>query len=462
MLNLELKPMALDELLAALRPSETLSVGRSDFDFSNRHFTEPVEIRGRHFSKTLRLDNSVFEQGLSITECTFAERLSATDISCNGRRADFGDCTFAGRVTVRPTATKLLSLRSGQFSNGFEIVVAPDAPMELDLTKSRIRGDAVVKSAHYEQPGDETPAEMGEFTLYESILEKEASLELGGLRLPLLHFSDMGVQDKASFYCVRVYAKTLWMQNLRITDKANISFHDVDFSGARMAGTNVEKFLFARMKWAYLAQRACLIDEIELREQLHKDCQALGNSQTAAQRDAVTENYRQLVMNHEAKRSYELAENFHVGEMEMARLAATASSRLGITLGRLNSFWLYRILSVYGTSYHRAVAVLCGLLLVFSALFLFNGMQVKETKRVINYEICWCLPVSLEEGKTAFKDSMAALGMTVSIATLQKERPLEPEGTTGSLLASALLLTASAQAALLLFALRRRFRRASI
>lgn len=461
--DLELKPCSSKELLAIpFGQVAVIPTGPAELDFSNRLFTGPVEIRGHRFPLTLRLDNSVFEQGLSITGCTFAGRLSASGISCNGGRADFADCTFAGRVTVRPTATKLLSLRSGQFSDGFEIVVAPDMAMDLDLTTSRIRGNAIVKSAHYEQPGDETPAVMGEFTLYESILEKEASLELGSLRLPLLHFSDLVIQDKASFYCVRVYAKALWMLNLRLTDKANISFDNVDFSGARMAGTNVEKFMFARIEWAHLGQRACLVDELELRKQLPDNWKVLRNSDTAARCDGITENYRQLVLNHEAKRSYEIAENFHIGEMEMARLAATASSRLGVTLGRFNSFWIYRILSVYGTSYHRAVGVLCGLLLLFSVLFLFNGLQVKKSGHIVNYDICWCLPASKDEWLALAKDSLASIGMTLSIATLQKERPVEPEGTTGSLLASALLLTASAQAALLLFALRRRFRRASI
>jgi hypothetical protein len=52
--------------------------------------------------------------------------------------------------------------------------------------------------------------------------------------------------------------------------------------------------------------------------------------------------------------------------------------------------------------------------------------------------------------------------LTLSIVTLQKDRPMDPVGVSGSLLSSLLLLLAPAQAALLLFALRRRFRRASI
>lgn len=52
--------------------------------------------------------------------------------------------------------------------------------------------------------------------------------------------------------------------------------------------------------------------------------------------------------------------------------------------------------------------------------------------------------------------------MTLSIATLQKDRPMDPAGVGGSVLSSLLLLLASSQAALLLFALRRKFRRASI
>lgn len=433
-----------------------------EFDFSNRHFTDRIEISGHRFTKTLRLDNSVFDRGLCITECSFAERLSATGISCNGGNADFADCEFSGRVTLRPIKTSLLSLRSGVFSAGFEIVVDQYTAMELDLRHSRIRGDAAIKSAHYRQTNAQPPARMQELILHDSVLEKEASLELGCLRLKQLHLNDLLVQDKASLYCVSVHAETLWMENLRITDKANLSFYDVDFSGARMIGTNVEKFTFAKINWPMFNERACLHDEIMLRKELGESRAALNKASMLELRDGVAENYRQLVLNHEARRNYELAENFHVGEMEMARLAAIASSGWGLYLGRLNSFGLYRVLSVYGTSYHRATVVLCGLLLLFAALFLFNGIQVKESKRVVDYELCWCLPSSQLEWAAFAHDYGASVGMTLSIATLQKERPLEPLGTGGSLLASALLLTASAQAALLLFALRRRFRRASI
>lgn len=454
------------ELLDALDTGdlpESVALG-SEVDFSNRHFSEAVTIRGKRFAKTLRLDDSVFEAGLSITECQFDGRLSATGIRCNGKPVDLADCIFADHVVIRPVAIARLSLRSGQFAKGFEIAVAPDQPMSVDLRFSRIRGDCTIKAPAFRQPDYLGRVTMGELKLYESVLEKEASLELLGLELPDLTLSDIVLQDKASIYFVDVEATTIWMENLRVTDKANISFYDVDFSGAQLAGTNMEKFVFSRVTWPQLAGRSCLRGEIDLREKLRSEPCALREREPASARERLAENYRQLVLNFEAKRNYELAEAFHMGEMEMARLQAEPlpSSRWRRCLRNFNTYWLYRFVSVYGTSYRRAALVMAALLLVFSGLFLLNGMHYRTGKERIDYTPCLCLPASAEDWTVLGQDFVAAFGMTLSIATLQKDRPMDPAGVGGSVLSSLLLLLASSQAALLLFALRRKFRRASI
>ena len=455
------------ELLAALESvlfPAAEQVVPAEIDFSNRHFAEPVVIRGKRFAKPLRLDDSVFDAGLSITECQFDGRLSATGIRCNGKPADLADCTFADRVVIRPVDIALLSLRSGEFAKGFEIAVAPDRPMALDLRFSRIRGDCTIKAPAFRQAEYTGRVALRELELYESVLEKEASLELFGLQVPELTLSDIVLQDKASIYFVEVEATTIWMENVRVTDKANVSFYDVDFTGAQLAGTNMEKFVLSRVTWPQLDGRSCLRGEIDLREQLRKEPCALREREPASARERLAENYRQLVLNFEAKRNYELAEAFHMGEMEMARLDAepVPTSRWRRWLRNFNTYWIYRFVSVYGTSYRRAALVMGALLLVFSALFLLNGLHYRGSKDKVDYAVCLCMPSSVEEWVGLGQDFVAAFGMTLSIATLQKDRPMDPAGVGGSVLSSLLLLLASSQAALLLFALRRKFRRASI
>ena len=57
-------------------------------------------------------------------------------------------------------------------------------------------------------------------------------------------------------------------------------------------------------------------------------------------------NYRQLVINSEAKRDYAAAEDFHIGEMEMRRRQAGLRSSFGYRLGQwMNEFAIYRLLS---------------------------------------------------------------------------------------------------------------------
>jgi hypothetical protein len=120
-----------------------------------------------------------------------------------------------------------------------------------------------------------------------------------------------------------------------------------------------------------------------------------------------------------------------------------------------NGYALYLGLSRYGTSYWHAALVLAVMLLCFSWLFLFTGFQyTNQESAIINYD--W-------GGSTPFfeilRDFWQSLISTMSIMTFQRERLLYPLGAHSQLLVVLATLVLTAQIALVLLAVRRRFRR---
>jgi hypothetical protein len=234
-------------------------------------------------------------------------------------------------------------------------------------------------------------------------------------------------------------------------------------------GTSIEKIAISNAIWPTQDKRPSLYEETELRNQLKATAPSrMDVAGTAVARERVAANYRQLVLNYEASRNYEMAEHFHFGEMEMMRLDATLSSPaiFGPAKPFLNTFWLYRFLSIYGTSYRRATLVLFGLLTLFTAIFMFNGIHDPKTSAGFDYDIALPDEQFTKKQDLSFRELSADVGQTFATvlctATLQKDRPMQPSGTGGAVWSSLLQILAPAQATLLVFSLRRKFRRASI
>ena len=84
--------------------------------------------------------------------------------------------------------------------------------------------------------------------------------------------------------------------------------------------------------------------------------------------ERTLENYSQLVKYYEDRREFGLAELFHVGEMDMVRWRRTSSrNRLAAWFERnVSAIGLYRLCSMYGSSYLRALTVLVALSIVFA------------------------------------------------------------------------------------------------
>lgn len=451
-----------DKTIRQLVEEHRDSGGGEPLRLHGKVFDELQQLRGVTLPFDVHLEGARFNAGLEINDCTFEKDLNASDVDFGGNRADFADSAFKAFAVFRPRNAAHISLRSSTFANGLEIALPRDRAVSVDLRYVRIAGSAWVKPLDYGQAGYQGTVAVLELEAAELTVTKESSLEVAGLDARKLHLGEIVLQDKASVYVSDVSAAELYFNDVRQVDKANVAFNRVDLTQARFSGSNVERYAFSNVQWPQRDGRTCLLEELEWREGRYFSRPA-SPTQLADCAERLIENYRQLVLNFEAKRNYELAESFHTSEMEMLR--HRAASALPAPMGRLrpymNAYWLYRILSGYGANYVRAGQVLGGLLIFFSAVFMLTGINYRHGGG-FEYDLVRDSahrPVSVS---TWSQDAATAMALTLSIATLQKDRPMDPAGIEGVLVSSALLLAVPAQAALLLFALRRRFRRASI
>jgi hypothetical protein len=168
-----------------------------------------------------------------------------------------------------------------------------------------------------------------------------------------------------------------------------------------------------------------------------------------------------LVRNYEEKRDYDAAEDFHIGEMEIRRKAVEAEARCRKWkkyFWRLNSYQVYRFLSNYGTSYWQALVVLLGLILLSSWVLLFTGLRASDGQAFIHYKF-FSAASSLSAALHWMRDYLRAIVFTLSVLTLQRQRAYEPLGSWSHLWTAVASLLLAGQAALVVLAIRRRFRR---
>jgi hypothetical protein len=182
--------------------------------------------------------------------------------------------------------------------------------------------------------------------------------------------------------------------------------------------------------------------------------------------EAIAENYRQLVLHYEKRRDFEAAEDFHIGEMEICRLSFAAKFPRWVRRCSewLNGFALYRVLSAYGTSYWQALLVLVCMIFLFSTVFLFSGLSsvqppVLADRSFIKYDL------RAKQGDTQATlsdvagDYARTIAHTLSLLTFQRERQYRASGPLSQAFEAMASIFLAGQSALLLLAIRRKFRR---
>lgn len=174
--------------------------------------------------------------------------------------------------------------------------------------------------------------------------------------------------------------------------------------------------------------------------------------------------YSQLIKYYEDRRNFGLAEKFYVGEMDMVRwrLSTSKNKTYAWIQRNVSVIGLYRLLSVYGSNYRRAFLSLVFTTFGFAVIFFFTGLDC--TKDAIG-----CKPIGYSQNlggnffaqiQSIGSDLLKAAIYILDVATLQKDITYRPANPFGSVVRTAVIVVFASQVTLLVFALRRRFRRA--
>ncbi len=238
-----------------------------------------------------------------------------------------------------------------------------------------------------------------------------------------------------------------------VFDGANLSF-------GRFGGLNLDRVDFRGVTWFQSTAKMWT----RSRNALWDEFRPLEEHETDRDFPEIADSYRQLVLNCEGRRDFESAEDFHIGEMEIRRRTAETKVRKPVLKWlwkRLNAYSIYWQFSRYGTSYIVAIIWLLAWVLVFFPIaFVFSGFQSVDTisgkpAEVIAYQV---VP-GFRHAAQWFFDWLKAINFSLSIATFQRTRLFEPSGDATYLISAIESVVVAAQSALLLFAIRRRFKR---
>jgi len=448
---------------------------------SGYRFKKPIALDNAIFGRDVTFDGTVFEQAASFRGACFEDAQYFTGLDCRSL-ADFRDCSFKQGATFEG-GTYRADLTLTNASSARDLIfhaVRIDASLDLtnadlpDLSifncelgvlqihdiydldcyifKSTIRDDLRAWRTHFRRLTiDEVSVSdaanfsqvefRGRCEIKRSTFHGPFSLEGAEVR-DRLRISGSALNG--------LFEDTVNLRRVAVLAGGSVTLEDVDLSRASFTDSPVESVLFRGVTWwrtpAGLQRtrgRRALQDEIGTPD-LHR----------------LAENYRQLVLNHERKRDYEAAEDFHIGEMEMMRRSSGAGSKNEITrrVGPwLNSYALYRYASLYGTSYSRAALVLVCMVLLLAIALLLTGFDVGN--RTVEYNLLPDARHPLVAPATLISDFREALVYALTSLTFQPQARYSPLGLGTIVVLGFGRILLAGQSALFLLALRRRFRR---
>ncbi len=140
-----------------------------------------------------------------------------------------------------------------------------------------------------------------------------------------------------------------------------ITFRDADLKKCRLVGTDLRKAELVGVTWPKKGGRFRVYDE---------DATLRAGEPRAWHH--IEQLCRQLKQNHEDRKDYERAGDFHYGEKEMRRKNPQTHRGLQLLLT------LYWLVSGYGERYLRPLIWAAGLLVVCAVLYLFLGLHPKN------------------------------------------------------------------------------------
>lgn len=461
-------------------------------------FEHGTAFKKCHFAGEIEAVKSEFigsSENANFTECQFVGNVNFWS-SVFGSRPNFSRCTFQSRVQFQSCRLEAPTFSGSNFLGGVQFAMATfsgncdfkvcefkseadflsihvDESTILDFRNSSFSGRLIL-GAHHLGRDFLSYADL-DFSSA-SVLER-TSLDFQNFRVVAASFSDLLLADGANLRFENIVFGKAEFSNIVQREKTTASFHSTALDSAVFLNTNIEKFNFIDVTWRFIGDRQGLASEIDLRNKISllPVATELGTDDQrdlAHQVELNSENYRQLVKNHEARRNFALAEDFHVGEMEMQRLKGVIRGAgytgLRRKLTSWNDFSLYFVLSKYGTSYIHSLRLLGIMISILASLFLMSGLTRTACMTHLSAQSGDCqiqyslLPTNGNrpvQPTELMEDFVSSILFTLSVATLQKDTLYKTTTTFGEFLRIVTVLFIPSQAALTLLAIRRRFRR---
>jgi uncharacterized protein YjbI with pentapeptide repeats len=397
-------------------------------DFSSAHFHNEGDFTGAFFRASANFDSAHFETDAVFQSVTFKKGVG------------FQSATFC----------KAANFFNAEFGDG-------DSVADVSFYRADFIGTAEFGNARFRAWANFNRVSFhGNVSFIETVFEAGAA------------FRSVAFSDEAVFAHARFSQKILFqdlefggdtaLTGIDIAKDANVTFEKVRLGKVSFEDTNLELINFRDVTWANAHSR---FRPFALWDEFRPE-----NANYERDYEKIAENYRQLVINYEKKRDYDSAETFHIGEMETRRKKKAdrwrhSAPRIAVWLSEwFNAYGLYRLLSTYGTSYWQAVLVLALFIFISALSFMYSGFETETTpSRVIEYNLMSDSkhqPVSAKDWLSDYKE---ALSYSLSIVTFQRERFYKPTGLESRLYLYVAVVVLTAQLAMVLLAVRRRFKR---
>lgn len=418
-------------------------------DFSYTTFTKKAHFRGAKFAKNADFSRAIFTEGAIFGQARFT------------MTADFCGVTFTENVTFHEaTFGRATNFDEATFT---KVAYFYGAIFNEDIS---FHNATFTQGANFSQATFTQGASFVWAIFTEAANFRRASFILASSFLGAT-FSDAAFFDDAAFG-PRESALTMGAETPATADFRDVRFLKPELvrflrtngqatAGvrARFVNCHVEGVQFDAVQWYQSDGRMVLQDELDL----------VAGAPSMRTHEEVAIAYRRLIINFEKARSYDLAEDCTIGEFEMKRrdprrfIFAKRLEPLYDRFPRLRRWigeqvsvvGLYRLASVYGTSYHRALAVLgfllLGFALVFATIIGIHPLPLNPSA------------ISTCGQSNAVEALCSGLLHAIEVATLQRELLYKPDSSFGRIVEVFEQVIIAGQAALLLFALRRRFRR---
>lgn len=430
-------------------------------DFHDANFKQEANFENAIFHHKVNFDSVKFVDRVSCSRTRFKAEASFGAVTFNGA-AMFSDAMFEGEAIFLSEFQRVAYFHGACFNQKADFLQARFQERAL-FPKASFKAEALFHGAVFMDLANFIEANFAQnATFYNSFFEGIVTFAGASFdcRVSFRHASFSKEGDFRP-YKNKCSLKECDFRALVLKKDSELNFNQVNLSRAHFIDTDLEKITFRSIDWrgkdSKRTSRVVLWDEVS----------PLEDGQAERDYEKIAENYRQLVLNYENKRDYDLAEEFHIGEMEMRRkklglnVKSTQWRKLRETF---NAYGVYWLLSRYGTSYWQAFVVLVFFLLCFSTIFLYTGLQSNRenagmVSRVIEYN---CLSddthhaVSIRQWVSDYKE---AILFTLSIVTFQRQRLYEPIGWESQFFLYLAVLLMTTQAALLFLSIRRRFRR---